>query len=136
MSKAVVDVLELVDVDDDKPKPLEMPFEQSVLLVQDRVDIASIVETGQLIDDRRVKQLLQPLYKSASSHRLELAEYLHAIPFISDLQGRCLDVDSQSLSVFPLEDNFLGLLPLAGLDTFLQRALVETQVLAKDIGIN
>src|SRR5450756_1014651 len=135
-SKAVIDVLELVDIDHDKPKPLEMTLEQPILLVQDRVDVAPIVETSQLVDDRRVRQLFQPLCKSASIHRLEFAEYLHAVPFISDLQDRCLDVDSQSLSVFPLEENFLGLLPLAGLDAFLQRAPVETQVLAEDIGMN
>src|SRR5450830_1579860 len=113
-----------------------MTLEQPILLVQDRVDVAPIVETSQLVDDRRVRQLFQPLCKSASIHRLEFAEYLHAVPFISDLQDRCLDVDSQPLSVFPLEENFLGLLPLAGLDTFLQWTSVNTQVLAEDVGMN
>src|SRR5450830_164480 len=136
MSKGVVDALDLVDIDHDKPKPLEMSLEQPVLLVQDRVDVAPIVQTGQLIDDRRVRQLLQPLCKSASSHRLEFAEHLHAVPFISNLQDRRLDVDSQPLSVFPLEEYFLGLLALAGLDAFLQRAPIETQVLAENIGMD
>ena len=65
MSKRVIDVLELVDVDHDKSKPLKMPLEQSILLFQDRVDVPSIVQTGQLVDDRHVGQLLQLVSESS-----------------------------------------------------------------------
>ena len=68
MSKAVVDALEFVDIDHDQPKPLEMSLEQLVLLFQDRVDVAPIVETGQMVHDRHVGQLFQLVCKSTSGN--------------------------------------------------------------------